>query len=168
MFEIKPLSEAYIEELAELAVHIFRHYYTGMISDAQIDYMLAMKNFAPANYRKILQSDDPRSCHIALCDGKVSGYTIFMPAKMEDMGDGIFVRRIYVDQEHRGKGIGRGLLDSIEGRPIRLRVFRHNNASIAFYERYGFVKYGENIKDIGQGFVMDDYLMRYDKPHSAS
>jgi len=31
--------------------------------------------------------------------------------------------------------------------------------SIAFYERNGFAKTDEGIFDIGNGFVMDDYIL---------
>jgi hypothetical protein len=40
-----------------------------------------------------------------------------------------------------------------------LTVNRFNRQAIAAYERRGFQMMGTVVKDIGDGFVMDDYRM---------
>lgn len=52
-----------------------------------------------------------------------------------------WVSHLYVDQAHRGKGIGSALLrKAMEGQSsLRLWVFQRNLPAIAFYERHGFV-----------------------------
>jgi ribosomal protein S18 acetylase RimI-like enzyme len=42
---------------------------------------------------------------------------------------------------------------------IWLTVNRNNSNSIKTYESLGFVKSRTQIADIGEGFVMDDYIM---------
>ena len=43
---------------------------------------------------------------------------------------------------------------------ITLAVNKNNQAK-SFYESQGFNVYDEGIFDIGNGFVMDDYLMEF-------
>ncbi|WP_431021594.1 hypothetical protein, partial [Chromobacterium phragmitis] len=42
---------------------------------------------------------------------------------------------------------------------LMLTVNRHNAEAIAVYEKRGFRVRGEVAADIGNGFVMDDYVM---------
>ena len=77
--------------------------------------------------------------------------------------------KLYLDASARGQGIGRRLLAYLidaaraaGARRLTLRVNRHNTASIAFYQRAGFVVVAEHAKAIGHGYVMDDYLMAMD------
>ena len=42
---------------------------------------------------------------------------------------------------------------------ISLTVNKYNEASIKAYEKMGFKKVKDIVIDIGNGFVMDDYLM---------
>ena len=46
-----------------------------------------------------------------------------------------------------------------EGRRVWLTVNKHNTDSIQFYLRQGFVVVEDIVTDIGNGYVMDDYLM---------
>lgn len=43
---------------------------------------------------------------------------------------------------------------------LELRVNRQNAAAIRFYQKNGFTIHAEDCREIGNGFVMDDYLMR--------
>ena len=43
---------------------------------------------------------------------------------------------------------------------LELRVNRGNVAAIGFYRKNGFTVHAEDRREIGNGFVMDDYLMR--------
>jgi len=77
----------------------------------------------------------------------------------------IYISKIYLKAETRGKGLGRFLLNrAIELAKqynkylIYLNVNKNNSDSIAFYERNGFQKIDEGIFDIGNGYVMDDFI----------
>jgi len=55
------------------------------------------------------------------------------------------VKRMYVEPDHRGAGIGRALLDQLESAAVRLGVSRlvletgiHQKAAISLYRRAGF------------------------------
>lgn len=69
-------------------------------------------------------------------------------------------------KEHRGKGyarIGINFLTQLcqkEGyEKIQLTCNRHNLNSVAAYQKMGFVSVYEQDADIGNGFVMNDYVM---------
>jgi hypothetical protein len=43
-----------------------------------------------------------------------------------------------------------------------LCVNKRNTIALAAYAKYGFRIYGQDVLDIGNGFVMDDYLLEMD------
>ena len=95
-------------------------------------------------------------------ESRPAGYFAF---EMQD--DALFLSKIYVLSPLRGKGLGRSAMSYIADhakqsgcRSVTLTVNKHNAASIAAYERMGFRKEEPVVKDIGGGFVMDDYRMR--------
>jgi ribosomal protein S18 acetylase RimI-like enzyme len=75
------------------------------------------------------------------------------------------IHKIYVMPYSQGKGVGREMINKIADvskqnkvEVLLLDVYRHNPA-INFYEKLGFKNVGEQITDIGNGFVMDDFVM---------
>ncbi len=76
------------------------------------------------------------------------------------------LNKLYVLPTAQGTGSGKALLEkAIEvaknagAESIFLQVNKHNNA-YTFYLKNGFVKEAEFKFDIGNGFFMDDYVMR--------
>jgi ribosomal protein S18 acetylase RimI-like enzyme len=49
-----------------------------------------------------------------------------------------------------------------EGRRLILSVNKRNTKAITAYQRNGFVIADSVVTDIGDGFVMDDYIMTKD------
>ena len=75
------------------------------------------------------------------------------------------IHKIYILPETQGKGIGKKLIDYIAVEAQRqknvalfLNVNKYNNA-LHFYLKQGFFKIREEVIDIGNGYVMDDYVM---------
>ena len=67
--------------------------------------------------------------------------------------------------DQHGKGTGRFIIDYIAGliapkgaRVLQLQVNKRNAAK-KFYEKLGFTVIKEAVFEIGNGFVMDDYVM---------
>ena len=80
------------------------------------------------------------------------------------MEDGTaFIHKFYVNQDFAGKGIGTSafkLLKTKTGKSIfRLTVNRRNITAINFYFRNGFRIERAADFDIGDGFVMEDFVM---------
>lgn len=44
---------------------------------------------------------------------------------------------------------------------IYLTVNKRNDSSVAIYKKWGFFVYEEAQTDIGGGYIMDDYIMRF-------
>ena len=66
----------------------------------------------------------------------------------------------------RGKGLGRAGIEFVEKyaaqngfSKIRLTVNKYNMTSIFVYNNLGFDKIDDVVTDIGNGFVMDDFVM---------
>ena len=75
------------------------------------------------------------------------------------------IHKIYVLPETQGTGLGRQFFELVKDKAIEnnqeaifLNVNKYNNA-IHFYTKLGFTKVKDEVIDIGNGYVMDDYVM---------
>lgn len=159
---IQPLRAEQIDALIVLARRIWNAHYPGIISQAQIDYMLEQRY---TSERITSQLDDPRQhWWVALdLEGRMRGFAhaIAQPDEAE-----LKLDKLYVDPTWQGQGIGRRLLRpvfelarSLGLRRVVLQVNRANHGAIAAYRQFGFVVERALVVDIGGGFVMDDYWM---------
>lgn len=81
-------------------------------------------------------------------------------------GDTMKLDKLYVLPEHHGEGIGRVLIEHVAARAraagcaaVTLNVNRRNVRAIAAYERCGFMVRECGDFPIGDGFVMEDFVM---------
>jgi ribosomal protein S18 acetylase RimI-like enzyme len=77
------------------------------------------------------------------------------------------IHKIYMLPEMQGKGFGKFMIDEIvriaisnNQKGVFLNVNKYNKAKI-FYQKLGFVISKEEVIDIGNDYVMDDYVMEY-------
>lgn len=104
--------------------------------------------------------------HTFLLAEDASGYLGYASYEFNYQGSGkTKIHKIYVMPGAQGKGVGKEMINSIakiarqnEVEILLLDVFRHNPA-IQFYEKLGFKKVGERITEVGNSFVMDDFVM---------
>lgn len=75
------------------------------------------------------------------------------------------IHKIYLLPEAQGKGVGKLLMKTIteiaknnQNHVLSLNVNRDNSA-FQFYKNLGFEQVGEENIDIGDGFLMEDYIM---------
>ena len=158
---LQPLRAAQFERLAALAGRIWREHYPGIISHAQIDYMLRGR-FAPAALERYLHADRQWLDLLYRGDAPI-GYCSYACA---DDPEVLKLEQLYLGAEQRGRGYGSLMLRHVESRAramgvrrIVLTVNKANAASIAVYAARGFEVRAEIRVDIGEGFVMDDYVM---------
>ena len=144
-----------------VAEAIWEQHYTPIIGEAQVAYMI----------EKFLSPD-------AIVEQINSGYEYFLFsydytfagfAAIEERGEELFLSKLYVDEEFRGKGIGKYMFQKFVEiakmrnlKKIWLTCNRNNTNSIAIYEHLGFKKVREEVTDIGNGFVMDDFIFEYE------
>ena len=146
------------KQLSKLAFEIWTEHYTPIIGVASVNYMLNKFQTATAIENQIFEGT---SYYKVNFKGKLSGYLSFY--KKDPY---LFLSKIYVQNSLRGNGIGKKAMEFVEEKAkelncigISLTVNRENFNSIKAYKKMGFVNTGTNIADIGEGFVMDDYLM---------
>ena len=75
------------------------------------------------------------------------------------------LHKIYILPTAQGKGVGKVLINEIikiakkQGSGVLSLNVNRNNKAIDFYERIGFEKVGTEDIDIGNGFLMEDFIM---------
>jgi len=157
---IAPLADSDVPALVALARDTWRRHYPSIISEAQIEYMLAQRYDEAAIRAQIGLPDT--WWDVMKQDGALAGF-----AQYERSGaDAIKLDKIYVGYDRRGQGLGSLLLQHVESearakgaRRLYLQVNKNNVSAIGAYRRNGFEVAREVVVDIGGGFVMDDYVM---------
>ena len=158
---IEPLAAGEVEGMAALAAEIWHHHYASIITAAQIEYMLKQR-YAPALVRAELARSDIWWDKLLVGD-ELSGFaSYFLAEPPEDMK----VDKLYVHQRCQRRGYGGLLIERAvevarkQGcRRLVLAVNKNNRNAIAAYLKHGFHVADAIVKEIGGGFVMDDYVM---------
>jgi ribosomal protein S18 acetylase RimI-like enzyme len=159
--EIRPLAEADIEMVGRLAREIWRAHYPAIISPAQIEYMLDERYAAdvvraeldrPGLWWDLLFAG-------AACKAFSSYFLTGEPGEMK-------LDKLYVNPDSQRLGYGGRLIEHACARArsqgcsrLVLAVNKRNTSAIDAYHKHGFVIEQAVVKDIGGGFVMDDYIM---------
>jgi GNAT superfamily N-acetyltransferase len=157
---IRRMTETDIDILVPLAYRIWHAHYPSIITVEQIDYMLAK------GYTREAILDEMRNRGVIWLV-IMSGDEMIGFAALGPHAPGIMkLHKLYLLPEHHGTGIGSLALAEVEriardntASALVLNVNRHNTKAIRAYERAGWQVAEEVVVDIGNGFVMDDYVM---------
>lgn len=155
--------DAAVARTAELAAAVWREHYTPIIGGAQVEYMLdkfqsvkAIKEQIASGYRY----------YLVTAGGSIAGYFAVLPREND-----LFLSKLYLTCENRGRGYAREILIFIEDlaaqyrlHAVTLTVNKGNADSINAYRKMGFAVQTAVVTDIGGGYVMDDYVMRKSLP----
>lgn len=159
----KVSGNAELKEVAVLADSIWHECFVGIISEGQIDYMVEKFQSYEAMTDQISEQD--YSYYAVRDEGELCGYIGMKPEKDERF----FLSKLYLRIDKRGKGIASQMLEKVfeEARvcgkkQVYLTVNKHNDHAIAVYKKVGFKVIDEVVTDIGNGYVMDDYVFGYD------
>jgi GNAT superfamily N-acetyltransferase len=159
--QIVRAEEEHLPAISDLAGVIWRACYPGIITHAQIDYMLA-RMYSLDVLRDEIRSQGIRYDQL-LVDGKPAGFASYGPTSEAGV---MKLHKLYVLPEMQGRGLGSSLLQHVErevragaGRRLILSVNKRNTKAITAYQRNSFVIAESVVTDIGGGFVMDDYVM---------
>ena len=157
---IRTAGLADIPIIQQLAQATWPATFKEILTPAQIEYMLEMmystesltEQFSSLQHVYLLWYDaggEPRAY--------VSYQLDYLPRVAK-------IHKLYVLPEGQKQGIGKALIDAVAARAVahrqtRLRLdVNYQNRAIGFYERMGFVKIDEATTDIGEGFLMEDYI----------
>ena len=150
-----------LEQIEKLACLTWHEHYGKLLAHGQIDYMLkrfltvdAMaRQMEHDNYTYYLIEDDNTSLPIG-----------FMA--LQESPGALFLSKIYLLKEFRGKGYGSQGFDFANkmaeekgAEKVWLTVNKHNTGSYEIYLKRGYKVVKEEVTDIGEGYVMDDYIM---------
>jgi GNAT superfamily N-acetyltransferase len=133
--------------------------YGHIISQEQINFML---DWMYSDTSLAEQFEKGHSFYIA----NLNGFDIGFCSVSAEVDHSYKLNKLYVLPIAQGTGSGIALLKkaievakSESATSLFLQVNKHNNA-YTFYLKNGFVKEQEFKFDIGNGFYMDDYVMR--------
>ncbi|MEO8629155.1 MAG: GNAT family N-acetyltransferase [Betaproteobacteria bacterium] len=179
---VAPLKSQDIDAVIQLARSIWYAHYPTIISIEQIEYMLGQRYNAEVINAQIASG---RSWWDTLIFAdEIVGFAAYEltddpgelkddpgdltddPGALKDDPGELKLDKLYVRYDLRGRGFGSLLMRHVEQRALQLgclsvylQVNKHNSSAIEMYKRNGFVVREAAQFDIGNGFVMDDYLM---------
>jgi GNAT superfamily N-acetyltransferase len=157
--QLHRLAPQEVDAVSALARVTWQATYPALISQAQIDAMLADR-YAPVRIHE--QLEDPQQAWWVAHQNRMP--VGFAHATLK--GTDCKLDKLYVHPDKQRQGIGSALLDAVRnwarqqqaGR-LWLQVNRGNAQAIAAYLKYGFRIAESRVFDIGGGFVMDDHVM---------
>lgn len=157
-------TEKDIPLIRNLARRSWENAYAEILSGEQMEYMLS-EMYSEAELAKHFQ--DTNYYYYLIKDENTDSYEGFIGYEHHYDENTTKLHRIYLVPESKGKGFGKEALLFLNQKTaengdqrIILNVNKHNEAR-RFYESQGYIVYGEGVFDIGNGFVMDDYMMEF-------
>jgi len=136
--------------------------YGSILSNEQLNYMMEMMYTIEALQ---IQSEIKKHHFILVMeDKKALGFASY--EMNYDKTNQTKIHKIYILFTQQGKGNGKMLIDYIENeakkhhqKTLILNVNKYNDA-LHFYKKVGFSISFEEVIPIGNGYVMDDYVMQ--------
>ncbi len=163
MIEFSRAAEQDVELIRELAQESWQSAYREILTEDQIDYMLAQMYSVSEITQQI------RSVYYHYYIIKYNGVPAgFLGFEFHYEKRTTKLHRLYLLNKFRRMGIGSAALAFLTehakkaGENSIILNVNKNNPAKKMYEAYGFHVYDEGVFDIGSGFVMDDFLMRFD------
>lgn len=130
-----------------------------ILSPAQITYMLDMMYSEAAIREQVAKG---HVFHLLREEADAIGY---VSHEVDYQPGTTKIHKIYLLPETQGKGFGRALIDRVEqtaraaGQTILRLDVNYENKAIGFYEHLGFRKTERYNTDIGNGYLMEDWVM---------
>ena len=158
---ISTVAPADVHAIAALARIVWQEAYPAIISQAQIDHMLAQRYNAPRLLEELATPgiwwDQIR------VNGALAG---FSSSLLTHTRGEMKLDKIYIDPAQQRLGLGGRLIAQVSGRALAegcdtliLAVNKQNARAIAAYRKNGFAVREAVCVEIGNGFVMDDFIM---------
>lgn len=150
-----------LKEVSILANSIWHEYFPSILSESQIDYMVdKFQSFSAMqdqvkhqqyHYHKVYKNDE------------LIGYI-----GLQNQPDRLFLSKLYLKNSARGRHYSSIMFDYVKEQAkkycysaIYLTCNKNNKHSLDVYEKFGFQWIDSIQTDIGQGYIMDDYLLEY-------
>ncbi len=148
-----------ISTVVTLAREIWHEHFPSVITVGQIEYMLGKFLCAPVIQAQIQENYE---YGLLLDDTGAQGFLAVEP----QADHRLFLSKLYVRKQARGAGLAsegmrymQDLCRAHDLNSIWLTVNIRNDLAVSVYRRLGFEVVDTQAKAIGQGYVMDDYIM---------
>jgi len=164
---IEKVNPSHLDDLQTIGRQTFSESYSSVNTEENIQRYLAEKF---SKEQVAAEVSNPNSeFYFAKIDKQVIGYiklNFGNAQTVENNEDGVEIERIYVSKSYQGKRVGQELhskaLEIAKTRKapyIWLGVWEKNPGAIRFYERHGFMSYGNHTFFLG-GDEQTDILMK--------
>ena len=152
------ITKEQIKVLADTANIVWHDAFKEILTLKQIEYMIEKFQSFQALSQSI--NENGYKYYLIKTGDNIAGYT-----GLHEENGKMFLSKLYILKEYRGKQIASKTFDFIEDLAVKknlksvwLTVNRNNKHAIDVYKHKGFVVIREQVADIGNGFVMDDYV----------
>lgn len=160
MLKIIKIYKPELEIVKSLAYKIWPSTYGEILSVEQLNYMLA--NFYSVDNLSN-QMDNGQIFKLLFDENEVVGFVAYeFNCKETSL---LKIHKIYLLPETQGKGFGKFMIDEVikiaknnHQKGVYLNVNKYNKAQF-FYKKLGFTITKEEVIDIGNNYIMDDYVM---------
>lgn len=158
---IEPVTDSDVETLAALAREIWYAHYPAIIGAAQIEYMLGQRY----NLETVRAELRQRGLwwDKLVVGAEMAGFASYF---LTQVAGEMKLDKLYVHPRHQRHGYGGRMIERAcrvaraqDCSRLVLAVNRNNRPAIEAYLKHGFRIANAVVKDIGDGFVMDDYIM---------
>lgn len=137
-----------------LLKEIWSEVFIPIIGANQVAYMLA--NYQSKTNIEV-EMKNGTHCLLLVNDSKPVGYTAYKENEKE-----VYLSKLYLHANTRGQKLSSQVFNWYEklakGKHLYLYVNQRNTLAISIYEHRVFTHINERYVDIGQGFVMNDYI----------
>lgn len=160
MIHLEKITKIQLPIIKDLAYSIWPSTYGEILSNKQLNYML--DNFYSIESLES-QMDNGQVFKLLFEDSNVVGYLSY---EFNCKETGLLkIHKIYLLPETQGKGFGKFMIDEVikiakenQQKGVFLNVNKYNKAQF-FYNKLGFNISKEEVIDIGNNYIMDDYQM---------
>lgn len=146
-----------LDRIAALANEIWHEHFVPIIGLDQVNYMVGKFQSYPALKDQVKEG---YQYYQIFSDGKFAGYMGIHPEEHS-----VFLSKLYVQKDFRGQKLASQAVTFLKTLcrengwdKIWLTCNRYNENTIAVYDHLGFVNVRSEATDIGNGFIMDDYI----------
>lgn len=155
-------TEEEISCLSQIAEKVWHETYDSLLPPGQTEYML--EKFQSPQAVKSQMQNSGYLYYLICLDGTPGGFVGFAPRY--ESNEEMFLSKVYLLKEYRGHGAVKKAFALVEKETklrelsfIRLTVNKENDHAVNVYRHFGFEIADSVVSDIGNGYVMDDYIM---------
>jgi len=153
-------SDGDIDTLVQIAYEIWSNHFKSMFDSETLPKLIEV---AQSKKAILSQVKDGYQYFFIIEREKYIGYFAY---KINPSSDELFLSKIYIYSEQRGKGVGKMVLKHLEKlsqdagiRKISLTVYHKNTNSIKAYEKWGFTNLGLIKREFDNGLIFEDIKM---------